>query len=295
MATSHPTLLAGTHPANTPNNQAPSDLIAFFTHSTEHPQGQIFFAVKPAANEHNSTSPLKLKRPVDPLKTRQSLEALTPCTFYVQYPCKTKCRSLGICIHYQFVIGCRRCPDGLRCARCVGSPGAQQAIHASRPCPLHQDLAQPNPIENRPEDFLATDAQKALCDDVLRRATEGRWDDVPDPETKRDDVMGGMEVGLNGFQWDGEHVQESTHTETQRPGNVRVTGGLMDTVMEDDADADDKDDDEKTVTGKSIVEVPTHASRQPSGFASRTVSPILLGGPLGMLTCTYAANSRRAG
>ncbi|KAK4934727.1 hypothetical protein LTR10_024076 [Elasticomyces elasticus] len=158
-----------------------------------------------------------------------------------------------------------------------------------------KDLAQPNPTENRPEDFLATDAQKALCDDVLRRATEGHWEDVPDPETKRDDVMGGMEVGSSGFQWEGEYVQESAHTEPQRPSNVQVTGGLMDTVMEEDADADEREDDEKTVTGKSSVEVPDHASRQPSGFASRMVSPVLLGGPLGMQTCTCAANSRRAG
>jgi hypothetical protein len=113
----------------------PENLTAFFIHSTEHPQGQIFFAVQPAATataHRSSTAPeFEVRRPADPTKTQQSLAMLTPCTLYVQYPCKTKCRSLGICVHYQFVIGCRRCPDGLRCARCAVSD--VQEVCVSRP------------------------------------------------------------------------------------------------------------------------------------------------------------------
>ncbi|KAI1618508.1 hypothetical protein EDD37DRAFT_606437 [Exophiala viscosa] len=289
----HSTPFTGTRSTTTRNNQSP-DLSAFFIHSTEHPQGQIFFATKPAASERNSISPLRVKRPIDPTKTKHSLEALTPCTLFVQYRCKTKCRSLGICVHYQFVIGCRRCPDGLRCPRCMASPGSQEAIHASRPCPLHQDLAQANPIENRPEDFLATDAQKALCDEILRRASEGQWEDIPEPETKRDDAMGGVEQDLHGFQWEGEQVQERAHPEPQPPSNAEGSDGIMDTVIEEDAGTDD-DEDGKTITGEASVEVPAHTLPSPGGCAGRIISPALLGGPLGMQTYTYAANGRRAG
>lgn len=55
----------------------------------------------------------------------------------------------------------------------------QQAIQASRRCPLHQDPTQANPIGSRPEDFLATDAQKKVCDEVLVRSFACNWEDVP--------------------------------------------------------------------------------------------------------------------
>ena len=54
-----------------------------------------------------------------------------------------------------------------------------QAIKASRKCPLHQDPSQANPIGSRPEDFLATDAQKHVCDEVLSRSFACHWDDIP--------------------------------------------------------------------------------------------------------------------
>jgi hypothetical protein len=54
-----------------------------------------------------------------------TLQALQPCILYVQYACRQRCRSLGICIHYQFVIGVRSCPDGLRCDQCIQSKTEQ--------------------------------------------------------------------------------------------------------------------------------------------------------------------------
>jgi hypothetical protein len=36
-----------------------------------------------------------------------------------------------------------------------------------------------NPISSRPEDFLATDVQKQICDEVLTRSFACNWDDVP--------------------------------------------------------------------------------------------------------------------
>jgi len=66
----------------------------------------------------------EVARPAFPEVTRNSLAALQPCVMFVQYQCTPKCRSLGICIHYQFVIG-GRCPDGLICERC-SVDGAEQ-------------------------------------------------------------------------------------------------------------------------------------------------------------------------
>ncbi|OAP63519.1 hypothetical protein AYL99_02746 [Fonsecaea erecta] len=149
---------------------------AFFVRSLDHPQGQLFQMVKP--EDISSAPPVVVKRPPKPEVRQISLQMLAPCVFFVQYPCQQKCRSLGICVHYQFVIGCRKCPDGLRCSACVQSK-TEEAIQANRKCPLHQDPAQANPINNRPEDFLANDGQKEVCDQVLQRSFDCQWDDIP--------------------------------------------------------------------------------------------------------------------
>ncbi|OAL37406.1 hypothetical protein AYO20_03255 [Fonsecaea nubica] len=155
---------------------------AFFIRSLDHPQGQVFHMVKP--EDISFTPPVVLRRPPLPEARQISLQMVVPCIFFVQYPCRQKCRSLGICVHYQFVIGCRKCPDGLRCSTCVQS-NVEQAIQANRKCPLHQDPTQANPINNRPEDFLATDTQKDVCDQVLHRSLVCQWDDIPTTLTTR--------------------------------------------------------------------------------------------------------------
>ncbi|KAJ4549310.1 hypothetical protein HRR86_006698 [Exophiala dermatitidis] len=69
----------------------------------------------------------------------------------------------------------------------------EQAIQACRKCPLHQDPAQANPIGSRPEDFLATDKQKSVCDEVLARSLTCNWENIPPPPQKRaEDVGSGM-------------------------------------------------------------------------------------------------------
>src|SRR5947209_3161280 len=89
----------------------PADTIAFFIKNSEFPQGQLFHVLKP---EHISTASLEvIQRPKVPEKRQAVLQLLEPCTLFVQYPCLQNCRSLGTCVHYQFVAGCRRCPDGL--------------------------------------------------------------------------------------------------------------------------------------------------------------------------------------
>lgn len=102
----------------------------FFVHSTEYPRGHRFFTPKP--EEISFLPPLAIKRP-DLAETRQlSLQRVPPCILFVQFPCKQRCRSLGICIHYQFVVPCGKCPDGLICPACMRN-NTQQVIAASSP------------------------------------------------------------------------------------------------------------------------------------------------------------------
>jgi hypothetical protein len=96
-----------------------TELATFYIHSALHCSGQFFHVNKPA--DIPNTPPVAIKRPKFPEMRQLSMRMLTPCIFYVQYPCEQKCRNLGICIHYQFVVGCKKCPDGLRCEVCVGS------------------------------------------------------------------------------------------------------------------------------------------------------------------------------
>ena len=101
------------------NNNKTTELATFYIHSIFHRSGQLFHIDQPA--DIPTTPPVAIKRPQYPERRQLSMRMLTPCILYVQYPCEQKCRNLGICIHYQFVVGCRKCPDGLRCEICVAS------------------------------------------------------------------------------------------------------------------------------------------------------------------------------
>lgn len=101
------------------NNKKTTELATFYIHSIFHRTGQLFHVDQPA--DIPTTPPVTIKRPQYPERRQLSMRMLTPCVLYVQYPCEQKCRNLGICIHYQFVVGCRKCPDGLRCEVCVAS------------------------------------------------------------------------------------------------------------------------------------------------------------------------------
>ena len=119
MAWRPPLTLRGTHmPARLPLQASkPAETVALFIKNSELPEGELFSVVTP---EHiTSAAPGGIKRPPYPEARQAALQMLEPCVFFVQYPCPQGCRSLGICIHYQFVAGCRRCPDGLWCPACV--------------------------------------------------------------------------------------------------------------------------------------------------------------------------------
>lgn len=95
------------------------DTSLFFIQSSEYPRGNFFRTVKP--DDISTLPPIAVRPPAFPEMRKHSLQTLKPCVFFVQFPCRQMCRSMGICIHYQFVVGCRKCPDGLRCPICVES------------------------------------------------------------------------------------------------------------------------------------------------------------------------------
>ncbi|EXJ88337.1 hypothetical protein A1O1_05267 [Capronia coronata CBS 617.96] len=82
-------------------------------------------------------------------------------------------------------------PDMRKQSMQMLTPCTLFAIEACRKCPLHQNPAQANPISNRPEDFLATDKQKDVCDEMLARSLACDWSNMPVPPLKQkaEDVM----------------------------------------------------------------------------------------------------------
>lgn len=93
----------------------PAQMITYYIRSQEHPHGTTHQDWKP---ENIKLALPIIRRPKFPEVTQTSLRTLQPCIMFVAYSCKTQCRSMGICVHYQFVLGAKRCPDGLICDRC---------------------------------------------------------------------------------------------------------------------------------------------------------------------------------
>ncbi|KAK5458387.1 hypothetical protein LTS15_004467 [Exophiala xenobiotica] len=260
----------------------------FFVHSTEHPRGHRFFTPKP--EEISFLPPPMIKRP-DLAETRQlSLQRVPPCILFVQFPCKQRCRSLGICIHYQFVVPCGKCPDGLICPVCMRS-NTQQAISASRKCPFHQNPYQANPINNRVEDFLATDSQKAVCDEILSRSLACRWEDTtPTPGRGR----GPAQTATN-RRHEGEDDESPTadrdhrFTRESTPRNLDDVQ-MMDSVMEQAEGSESESQEDGGIhtfappsTSTALLLSEPRAQRSSTSTGLVAVAPFdLFGGPLGM-------------
>ncbi|KAK5199185.1 hypothetical protein LTR99_001226 [Exophiala xenobiotica] len=267
----------------------------FFVHSTEHPRGHRFFTPKP--EEISFLPPPMIKRP-DLAETRQlSLQRVPPCILFVQFPCKQRCRSLGICIHYQFVLPCGKCPDGLICPACMRS-NTQQAISASRKCPFHQNPYQANPINSRVEDFLATDSQKAVCDEILSRSLACRWEDTtpappgpgpgPGPaQTATSQCHEGE--GDESSTADGDHrfAREST---PRNLGDVQMMDNVIEQAKESESESESVSQEDGGIhmfappsTRTALLVAEPHAQRSSTSTGLVPAAPFdLFGGPLGM-------------
>ncbi|KAK7890229.1 hypothetical protein LTR67_008114 [Exophiala xenobiotica] len=261
----------------------------FFVHSTEHPRGHRFFTPKP---EEISFLPLPMIKRPDLAETRQlSLQCVPPCILFVQFPCKQRCRSLGICIHYQFVLPCGKCPDGLICPACMRS-NTQQAISASRKCPFHQNPYQANPINSRVEDFLATDSQKAVCDEILSRSLACRWEDTtpappgPGPaQTATSQCHEGDDDESSTADGDHRFTREST---PRNLGDVQMMDSVMEHAKESESESVSQEDGgihmfAPPSTRTALLVAEPHAQRSSTSTGMVPAAPFdLFGGPLGM-------------
>jgi hypothetical protein len=175
------------------------DQVVFHLINDDYPYGVNMQAPQPASI---SLEPPKVKKPPFPAATQTSLQSAKPAIFYADFNCAKHCRSLGICIHYQFVLGSKRCPDALICDACK-RPGIEQVVsltlnvavpsltirpqanEASRACPMHYRPDAVKALGSRPEDFLATNAQAAVAREILRRSMENDWDDLDEDTLPR--------------------------------------------------------------------------------------------------------------
>lgn len=107
-----------TAPSSFDQLQVQANNAAVFLQSDDYPQGRVIYLPRPP--DISPSAPLEIRRPRFPEKRKRALQMMDACQLYVQFPCVQKCRSLGICVHYQFIAGCRRCPDGLICRICMG-------------------------------------------------------------------------------------------------------------------------------------------------------------------------------
>jgi hypothetical protein len=151
-------------------------------------------------------------RPIhpNPALTASSLHALAPGILIERYACAqdpdTKCKNKGTCVHYYFVLGARRTPDGLVCRLCketwemqeasqAGDNGKGRAIEndvevvfkgvggrsGKRSCPWHAALDEgrakstPRGVVGLACDYLATEVQRLVMGELLERAWRNEW------------------------------------------------------------------------------------------------------------------------
>lgn len=95
---------------------------AYFVRNISNPSGSIRHSSLHRSTE--SPPPPVLLGPIAPPRypdtVKTSLASMRPLTFVARFNCEQRCRSFGICIHFQFCCGVGNCPDGLVCDRCLG-------------------------------------------------------------------------------------------------------------------------------------------------------------------------------
>jgi hypothetical protein len=92
---------------------------AYFVRNTSYPSGTIRHSFR-----STGTSPPPPLSPIAPPRfpdaAKTSLAAVQPLVFVTRFDCEQRCRSFGICVHFQFCCGVKSCPDWLVCERCLG-------------------------------------------------------------------------------------------------------------------------------------------------------------------------------
>lgn len=120
----------------------------------------------------------KLIQPLNPEQRKATLMTLTPMIVYAEFTCPDVCRTRGICVHFSFVLGCKKAPDGLICQICQNA-GNEKAAHADRMCARHNNSKLSSFTMNLAEDILATETQSRRAHEILARSFTNNWDGVP--------------------------------------------------------------------------------------------------------------------
>jgi hypothetical protein len=106
------------------------DRVMFWVQNDDHVRGSHVHTPKP---KDISFDPPRITKPPFPAVTQASLRIMLPGIFHVEFDCEKHCRSAGICVHFQFVIGAKRCPDGLVCPRCRQAKEEVVCLYLSLP------------------------------------------------------------------------------------------------------------------------------------------------------------------
>src|SRR5437762_13872893 len=93
---------------------------AYFVRNARNPSGSV--GQRDVAGTAAPAWPATaLAPPRFPAAAQRSLASMRPVCFVARFSCEQRCRSFGICVHFQFCAGMRHCPDGLVCGRCLGT------------------------------------------------------------------------------------------------------------------------------------------------------------------------------
>ena len=103
---------------STPSAQVEQPVRAkVFLENKDYPNGTILEVPKPDF-DGNEYLPVIYPTHPKPQLTARTLGSLSCGIAIERYGCLQKCRNKGTCIHFQFVLGVKRTPDGLICAKC---------------------------------------------------------------------------------------------------------------------------------------------------------------------------------
>lgn len=120
----------------------------------------------------------RVVQPPDPEQLQATLLTMKPMIVYAEFLCPDVCRTRGICVHFSFVLGCKKAPDGLICQVCRAK-GDEKAVHAERMCARHNNRKLTSFTMNLAEDILATEAQSLRAHEILARSLTSDWNGVP--------------------------------------------------------------------------------------------------------------------
>ena len=118
-----------------------------------------------------------LVTPSNPELVQSTLKLMKSMIVYALFECDDGCRSRGMCVHFSFLLGCRRVPDGLICPRCQETR-TERPYAAQRICLKHNKRSLSQFTPNLSEDVLASEAQVERANEIFSRSWSCDWEGV---------------------------------------------------------------------------------------------------------------------